>query len=82
MKITSTFKIRRYWLKDDTPKDVLATLNWKEGTFENKAVAYVTVNYHGESDRDITVMELRYSDWILARELLTYNVEGDDGLDL
>jgi hypothetical protein len=86
MKVTATFNIRRYWLHKNTPADVLATLNVRksrlnlDGKFYLEA-PYVDINYWGEGDRAITLMELRYADWILSREMITYNVEGDDGLD-
>ena len=81
MKVTGTFNIRRYWFKLDTPREVLASLNYRLGNWQGfERNPYVDVNYYGDTDRVITVMELRYSQWVLARELLTYTVEGDDGL--
>ena len=82
MKITETFHIRRYWFQPLTPTEVLATLNWRWGNPRDLVKApYVDVNYWGEGDRNLTLMELRYSDWIEDREEITYTVEGDDGLE-
>jgi hypothetical protein len=41
---------------------------------------YVDINYHGAGDKLLTMMELRYGEWITEREELSYTVEGDDGL--
>ena len=78
---------KRFWLKNHTPRDVLATLEWRSGMYSRNGNRddsyprrYVDVNYYGETDKNITLMELRYGDWIHDRELLTYTVEGDDGL--
>lgn len=85
MKVSGTFNIRRYWLKFNTPREVLATLYWRSGFYttgnQGLECKYVDVNYYGDSDKDITLMELKYAEWILDRELLTYTVEGDDGLE-
>lgn len=85
MEVKGTFNIRRYWLKKDTPQSVLSTLNYQHSRLEiakNQYIhaCYVDVNYYGESDRAITMMELRYGDWVLQREMITYTVTGDDGL--
>lgn len=82
MKISETFHIRRYWISEDIPQDMLDTLNWHWGfkKFANKRSYYVDVNYHGDSDKMLTMMELKYTEWITDREELTYTVEGDDGL--
>jgi hypothetical protein len=81
MKITETFHIRRYWMKILTPKDVLDTLHWRWGNPKDLLRApYVDVSYHGEGDKLLTMMELKYSEWIDTREEITYTVEGDDGL--
>ena len=86
-QVTATFKIRRYWLKYDTPESVLATLNWRMGTREGISgsgtfgrAPYVDINYWGESDRNLTLMELKYADNIFDREEISYTVKGDDGL--
>lgn len=84
MKITETFHIRRYILSHETPDDVLATLNykWSKASMGMKTAGhpYVDINYHGDSDKSLTMMELRYGEWIVDRQELTYTVEGDDGL--
>lgn len=83
MIIRSTFHIRRYWLEKETPEDVLKTLNHRWGLQPNTAhliTPYVDINYHGEGDKLLTMMELKCSDWITNREEITYTVEGDDGL--
>lgn len=81
MEVTGTFNIRRYWFKQDTPRSVLDNLNFKLGNWTGfERNPYVDVNYYGESDRAITIMELRYSEWVISREMLTYTVTGDDGL--
>jgi hypothetical protein len=84
MIVQGTFNIKRFWLKYDTPRDVLAGLNWHSGVYGSRKdgpiLRYVDVNYYGDTDRDITIMELKYGDWIHDREILTYTVEGDDGL--
>lgn len=83
--VQGIFKIRRYWLRYDTPDAVLATLNYRRGTHKiPNGVAgrapYVDINYWGDSDRNLTLMELKYADYIFDREEITYTVEGDDGL--
>ena len=87
MKVEGTFKLRRYWLHYKTPQSVLDTLNWRMGTYQSPKgypkwgrAPYVDVNYYGESDRNLTLMELKYADHIFDREELVYTVEGDDGL--
>lgn len=81
MKVTGSFNIRRYWFKKDTPASILAGLNYRMGNWQDfDRNFYVDVNYYGDTDRAITIMELKYSEWIVHRELLTYTVEGDDGL--
>ena len=81
MKATGTFKIRRYWFNTDTPADVLATLNHRWGNPRDLIRApYVDINYYGDGDRNITLMEMRYSEYIMDREEIVYTVEGDDGL--
>jgi hypothetical protein len=87
MEVSATFNIRRYWFKIDTPQSVLDTLNYRRGSYNTTdgklgmgQIAYVDVNYYGESDRSITIMELKYGEYVLGRELLTYTVSGDDGL--
>lgn len=86
MKVEGTFHIRRYWLKFNTPREVLANLHWRSGFYttpipnQGLECKYVDVNYYGDSDKDITMMELKYGEWIHDREMLTYTVEGDDGL--
>jgi hypothetical protein len=83
MQITETFRIRRYWLQPDTPADVLATLNHRwglpQGSRYNQC-PYVDINYWGAADRQLTLMELKYSEWVTLREEITYTVQGDDGL--
>lgn len=84
MKVEGTFHIKRYWLRHETPREVLATLHWRSGFYptgnQGLAYKYVDVNYYGDSDKDITLMELRYAEWIHDREMLAYTVEGDAGL--
>jgi hypothetical protein len=81
MKITETFHIRRYWLNIRTPDDVLDTLNWRWGNPRSLVKApYVDINYHGDSDKMLTMMELKYAEWIDHREEVSYTVEGYDGL--
>lgn len=87
MIVEGSFKIRRYWLHFNTPESVLATLNWRMGTYKTPKVyatwgraPYVDINYYGDSDRNLTLMELKYADHILDREEIVYTVEGDDGL--
>ena len=81
MKITETFKIRRYWLHFDTPQDVLATLRYRWGNPRDTVKApYVDIQYWGEGDKTLTMMELKYSEWIDQRQEIQYTVEGDDGL--
>lgn len=86
MKVSATFNIRRFWFKKDTPLEVLWTLNIRYSRLNLGGnvyleCPYVDVNYYGESDRAITLMELRYSDYILQREMIQYTVSGDDGLE-
>jgi hypothetical protein len=84
MIVQGTFNIKRFWLKPDTPREVLAGLHWHSEVYgsrkDGSILRYVDVNYYGDTDRDITLMELKYGDWIHDREILTYTVEGDDGL--
>jgi hypothetical protein len=87
MQVSATFYIRRYWFKPDTPASVLDTLNIRWGAYNTTNgqlgygnMPYVDVNYWGESDRALTVMELKYAEWVLAREFISYSVSGDDGL--
>ena len=89
MLVQATFNIKRFWLKNHTPREVLATLEWRSGMYsydlpnydrQPHPRRYVDVNYYGDSDKNITLMELKYGDWIHDREILTYTVEGDDGL--
>lgn len=87
--VTGTFKIRRYWLDLDTPKEVLDTLNFRMGSYNDPdtnhrfwvQMPYVDINYYGNSDRNLTLMELKYADWIKYRQEIEYKVEGDDGLN-
>lgn len=82
MIVQGTFNIKRFWLREDTPREVLAGLHWRQGEYGDfeEILRYVDINYYGDTDRDITIMELKYGDWIHDREILTYTVEGDDGL--
>lgn len=82
MEITETFYIRRYWLDVNTPQDVLDTLNYRTGTkkLSSHRTYYVDINYHGDSDKMLTMMELRYGEWIEDKQELSYTVTGDDGL--
>lgn len=90
MKVEATFHIKRFWLKNHIPREVLATLEWRSGMYVDSTrnglrnhpypCRYVDINYYGETDKNITLMELRYGDWIHDRQILTYTVEGDDGL--
>ena len=80
-QVEGTFKIRRYWLSYDTPMAVLNTLNWRMGDRgSTRRAPYVDIFYYGDSDRDLTLMELRYCEWIDSREEIVYTVTGDDGL--
>ena len=85
MEVSAEFKIRRYILANNTPDSILATLNykWSSASMGMKSVGhpYVDINYFGDSDRDLTLMELRYGDYIVERQELTYRVTGDDGLE-
>lgn len=95
MKVSSTFKIRRYWLDHLVPEWVLAQLNVKWGFYpkdgnlrqnpryksKDLRLWYVDINYWGESDKNLTIMELKYGDWVIDREEIEYTVEGDDGLE-
>lgn len=85
--VQSTFKIRRYWFKVNTPWAVLDTLNIRSGTYYDPDgsgaagnMPYVDVHYWGDGDKNLTMMELRYGDWVTYRQELTYTLEGDDGL--
>lgn len=81
MKVSATFRIRRYWLKFDTPSDVLSTLNYRWGNPRGTVrLPYVDIQYWGEADKTLTMMELRYGEWVDHREELSYTLEGDDGL--
>jgi hypothetical protein len=81
MKITSTFHIRRYWFNHKTPADVLATLRHRWGNLRGtEQNPYVDINYIGEGNKLMTMMELKYAEWIVEREEISYDVEGDDGL--
>ena len=94
MIISSTFKIRRYWLDHLVPEWVINQLNvrWgfypKDGTLrqtprytsKDLRLYYVDVNFYGEGDKNCTMIELKYGEYIIDREELTYTVEGDDGL--
>ncbi len=83
MKLEHTFYIRRYWFSNDTPEDIMNTLNWRRGWEVSGKYRgqYVDVHYIGEADKSITMMELRYAEWIVDRESISYTVEGDDGLE-
>jgi hypothetical protein len=82
MIVDGTFKVRRFWLMSNTPRDVIDTLNnVRQGVLEQVRLPYVDINYYGESDRDITFMELKYGDYIVERENIVYKVVGDDGLN-
>ena len=81
MKASGTFHIRRYWLKTDTPQDVLNTLRYSWGQPKGGVGApYVDIDYFGEGDRNLTFMEIKYAEYIHSREEITYTLEGDDGL--
>jgi hypothetical protein len=81
LQIQATFKIRRYWLKADTPNDVLATLNYRWGNPRGYIKApFVDINYWGDGDKTLTMMELKYGEWIDERQEISYTVEGTDGL--
>ena len=81
MNVEGTFKVRRFWLMSNTPRDVIATLNnVRQGLLEQVRLPYVDISYFGESDRDITFMELKYGDYIVERQNIVYKVTGDDGL--
>ena len=81
MKASGTFKIRRYWLSRFTPADVLATLNHRWGNPRDLIRSpYVDIDYFGENDKNLTFMELKYSEYIEHREEISYTLEGDDGL--
>ena len=85
MEVSAEFKIRRYILSNTTPDSVLSTLNYKWSTsgmgYKSIGCPYVDITYYGDMDRDLTLMELRYSEWIVDREEITYTVTGDDGLE-
>ena len=82
--VQGTFNIRRFWLNADTPKSVLDQLNIRYGVLvrvpKNLHLPYVDANFYGEGDKNCTMMELKYGEWIIDREEITYTVEGDDGL--
>lgn len=81
MRIQETFNIRRYWLKPNTPIDVLETLRHRWGNPRDYVKApYVDIQYWGDTDKTLTMMELRYAEWIEQREEIGYTVTGDDGL--
>lgn len=86
MKVQGTFRVRRYWLQVITPTDILNTLNFRWGVHKDPVhnggvhLPFVDISYWGDSDKNITLMELRYSEWIADREEIVYTVEGDDGL--
>ena len=80
MKVQGTFRVRRYWFKFMTPREVLDTLNFRWGSRGTAHTPYVDINYWGDTDRNLTMMELRYAEWIDDREEIVYTVEGDDGL--
>lgn len=88
MQVSGTFKLRRYWLDYSTPQSVLDTLNWRMGTYRNPLseyakwgrTYYVDISYYGDSDRNLTLMEMRYAEYIYDREELVYTVDCDDGL--
>ena len=89
MLVQAKFNIKRFWLKNHIPREVLATLEWRSGMYSHNLPKYdshphprryVDINYYGETDKNITLMELKYGDWIYDRQILTYTVEGDDGL--
>lgn len=86
MLVQGTFNIKRFWLKIHIPREILATLEWRSGMYgqddrtNGYPRRYVDINYYGDTDKNITLMELKYGDWIYDRQILTYTVEGDDGL--
>ena len=83
MKIQATFHIRRYWLRLDTPADILDTLNTRYGLPQGSRYTtcpYVDIAYMGAGDRLLTLMELKCAEWITDRQEVGYTVEGDDGL--
>lgn len=80
MKVQGTFRIRRYWLYVITPTDVLNTLNFRWGQKGGVHLPFVDIQYWGDSDKNITLMELRYGEHIDSREEIVYTLEGDDGL--
>ena len=82
MNVEGQFTIRRFWLKANTPIEVLDTLNnWRWGNPRNYVKApYIDINYYSDNDRNITFMEMKYSDWIDERQDIHYTVTGDDGL--
>ena len=82
MNVQGTFIVRRFWFKFDTPKEVLGTLNnvrWGNPRDYVRA-PFVEVNFYSETDRNITFMELKYSEWIDERQDIQYTYTGDDGL--
>ena len=81
MNVEGHFTVRRYWLQSNTPWAVLNTLNnVRSGVVNNQIRPYVDISYYGEGDRNITIMELKYGEWIHTREQIFYTVKGDDGL--
>lgn len=81
MKIQHTFHVRRYWLRTDTPQEVLNTLNYSWGQPAGGfGRPYVDIEHMGSGNSYCTLMELRYSDYIHMTQDLTTQVVGDDGL--
>lgn len=82
MRLSQTFNIRRYWLRTDTPQVVLNTLRYSWGQPKGgHGMPYVDVDYMGDGDKNLTLMEIKYSEWIHSREHIQYTLEGDDGLE-
>jgi hypothetical protein len=81
MNVEGTFKVRRFWLKANTPRELMDTLNnVRVGMLQMDRLPYVDIDFYGESDRNITFMELKYGDWVVERQDITYVVRGDDGI--
>jgi hypothetical protein len=81
VKIITTFTLWRYWFRRETPEAVLDTFGVRTGARNlGPYQPYTDVYVTGAHDRRLTMMELRYSDWIEDREFITYTDEVDDGL--
>lgn len=81
MNVEGTFKVSRFWLQANTPRELMDTLNnVRVGMLQMDRLPYVDIDFYGETDRNITFMELKYGDWVVERQDITYVVRGDDGI--